>query len=1295
MRIRNKYFSCILLLKLSLFLVFNNIVLYSQDIVVSEYYNISGYPNGEWTELLVINDVPSLTGYVLRDNSLVDGIPAKWQGGVRFKDHPLWKNMRRGTIIVIHHRGSVIIDDNKLDGYIEIGAEALEYFEKICFGCDMQYWHSSALSINIGGDIMELLDDSGKHIHSLSHMELPSGDYNNITNHKINFEGVIGDKESVCVVPGASPAAYSSGSDNSQANSSTEYITKGLPNKSNSSTKQNQEFWRKIREPNWNYPELNYKIFKDSIVFSWNSADDSFAGDSSLGYLLVRYPKFSSKIPKLPVDGKQYKAGDKYEDLEILANISNYESNQFTQITNLPCDFEYIYRLYVYCFAGNEYPETYARGRSYNEMKYAETTVVKKKPPTPMIISMTGEFEFCENDSLVLFCDLNENIDSYEWFHNEKKLESSDSDTIVVSTEGAYKVKCTNNYGCRSNSEEAFIREIPIPSAEISIDNNIIKIDTTIYLCEIDDIFLEASKADKILWLFNDEIVPNSNSVILKPEGEGEYKYIGINSRECADTSGIITLKIMIDDLSYSSDSISFDLMSNESSSDKKMILYNLQEYSIQLSEVNIPNNYEILATSFPTEIPGNDSLELNIRYTPEYSGEFLGKMIISKNCTQDTIILNGNKSSSKILLSSNNIDFGKQLFCDSSPRHEDLIVYNSGESEIKLNELVIKPPFESIILDGANTIQPKDSTAIRITFDNSVLGKYNEIFVIKYDDGMAKDSVAIGLNAESVTPEYYINDYIIDMGDYKGCVTSKDSSIKIINTGVVDIIFDVKNQNGSINYLNLPLIVKVADSVSLDFEFVPGSNGYDSIYDTLMISPCSIPVPLEFTSDKRNSVVNTDPDIINFGTTTSCNNNKITREIKIDFINTETEYAIIKKFDIHPPFESNLKQGDTLRENNLEIYFRPDNDGQDSGEAEIILDICDITILIDLAGNAENPVPDFNNFLDFNKVLVDEAKSDSIKFINNYQFPIIIDDIVFPEKPFLCTIDIKSLPLTINEFDSLTIPMQVLSDIPGVFKDSVIILSNEPCKAEYPVLLDVDILPKPEYEFTITLPELKSKPGYEFSWDITANFDDIYIDFEQISIVLAYNPTLIQTISVSPSHSSNAAEPINFSFSEDKGRLYIDCSYLYPDKIIPGELFNIMSKAFIGDSSGCEVIIDSLFIKTSENLIVTTNNSQFEIDSVCWNDFRNIKLIEGFPELIISNRGEYSEIKFKAGNQNIAEIKLYNTLGELVWSQEYRSGSNDYIIINTQNLDLFPGFYIVNMQYENHSLTRKMMIRR
>ena len=146
-------------------MIFTNEV-HAQFVVISEYQNISAIPEGEYTELLIVVDKVDLVGYTLRDNSG----SGDWQGGIKFRDVPLWKNLRMGTVIVIGHRNipaSVIGDQNPSDGSLVVGALDANLFDKVLYSTTD--WNANALSIAQPYDMLQLLDPAGNPHYTLGH----------------------------------------------------------------------------------------------------------------------------------------------------------------------------------------------------------------------------------------------------------------------------------------------------------------------------------------------------------------------------------------------------------------------------------------------------------------------------------------------------------------------------------------------------------------------------------------------------------------------------------------------------------------------------------------------------------------------------------------------------------------------------------------------------------------------------------------------------------------------------------------------------------------------------------------------------------------------------------------------------------------------------------------------------------------------------------------------------------------------------------------------------------------------
>jgi hypothetical protein len=119
----------------------------AQDMVISEYYNIQDV-NGEWTELVVVKDNLNAVGFVLTDANTGQVLR---MGGPKFKDIPLWRNLRAGTIIVVWHRdipAGITKDIDARDGYLEVSSRDTDLFtiyllpmRVMCFRSLMQTKH--------------------------------------------------------------------------------------------------------------------------------------------------------------------------------------------------------------------------------------------------------------------------------------------------------------------------------------------------------------------------------------------------------------------------------------------------------------------------------------------------------------------------------------------------------------------------------------------------------------------------------------------------------------------------------------------------------------------------------------------------------------------------------------------------------------------------------------------------------------------------------------------------------------------------------------------------------------------------------------------------------------------------------------------------------------------------------------------------------------------------------------------------------------------------------------------------
>lgn len=303
---------------------------YSQEAVISEYFNSNDFED-EWTEILVVKDNLSLVGYSIRDNSEDYNDGEKWQGGVKFNDIPLWRNLRAGTAIVIKHRGYNAPDTDPSDGYIEIESENNTYFTKTDWG------PISSLSLQKFGDVVQLRNAYDANVHALAHVKRSSqGDFYQISGKKIAYVGDCDFGYSISVANAEKIEDYNFNTtnlngydDNAIVTSHSPNLTKGRANNNNIGTATNWKFWQTLREPKFAKPNIKSKSVNGKVHLSWTPIDATPKENDYGGYIIIRTTDLNSKMC-LPVDGKSYFVGQKVcVTSEVVGILQGKNHNEF------------------------------------------------------------------------------------------------------------------------------------------------------------------------------------------------------------------------------------------------------------------------------------------------------------------------------------------------------------------------------------------------------------------------------------------------------------------------------------------------------------------------------------------------------------------------------------------------------------------------------------------------------------------------------------------------------------------------------------------------------------------------------------------------------------------------------------------------------------------------------------------------------------------------------------------------------------------------------------------------------
>lgn len=375
--------------------------LVTPEVVVSSYWN-TGNPNDEFTELLVISDNLNLGNWTLGDNNTTQ---SSWNTPFTFlMSNTIWSNLRAGTIIIVWHRTNNSLgqpnktDFNKADGFIMVAADNTSYFSG---------GSSNTLNISATGDIIQIKNASDTYVHSLGHRLSFGPSWGPLPLPKLNHKVTLYGTDLCMICPGSSLQEYGDipPQDGTTWTASLPSplppfdTTFGLPNKCSASQTTNSDFWRSLRQPTWNSPNLtgNVNPSNTQVTLNWNAVDDLNPTDGTQGYMILRN---STNTFITPNDGTTYLTGELIGGATVIAIIPSSQIISYIDLTPVPCSDGFYYQIYSYRYStddkrGNSY--NYARGRAYNETSFGSVQVTYPAAVAPTSASSDRD-NFCADD---------------------------------------------------------------------------------------------------------------------------------------------------------------------------------------------------------------------------------------------------------------------------------------------------------------------------------------------------------------------------------------------------------------------------------------------------------------------------------------------------------------------------------------------------------------------------------------------------------------------------------------------------------------------------------------------------------------------------------------------------------------------------------------------------------------------------------------------------------------------------------------------------------------------------------
>lgn len=1247
----------------------------SPEIVVSEITNASS-PASESTELLVIKDNLSLVNYVLRDNSEFDS----WQGGVRFKDIPLWKNLRAGTIIFIEHRNvdePLMLDKDPKDGFLYVGALDQELFDTVKFTVTST-WLLRALNLNGTADIMQILDAAGNHVHALALGKGTHSDFLPIQSRSLNHS--TGSVNAITrVYPGLSlEDYYGDNSSDRKSVSAPNNNTKGTPNKNIAGQDDNQAFWRKIREPEWNNPAFtSIVVTMNNVKLNWTPMTDPNPSDNIQGYMILSTDDSEPDTNRAPVDGTTYVINQTIGNWKVVdivpASQTTYDDpNNFK---NIACGGSYKYRVYAFRFEQDQVekrntPERDARGRQYLTDRYAVARAYKPAMNKPNVTANGGlqngeKISACQGKTITFS---STPATKYQWYKDNNPLTNQTAPTLAVTQSGKYYVEVTNDVGCTAQSDEYTVEVIPAPVITLNQGK-------TAKLCAGETLTITASGAGPTYTWFKDNVIISGQTTnTLSLTQTGVYKVSGSNSIGCADTSDILTVTARETKFTISQPDLDFGQLDGCTSSKTAATEFtNTGKDTLFITKIDVTTDFTVVSP-LPMTIAPNEKKSVFFRFNRPSQGISNGtaSVTVSPCTTVQPMTLKGEKLKSDFAADRGSITFAERLTCETAVQDSVFNIDNTGNDVLTLIGYPwnVKSPFSIVArIPDREVIQPGSSIRIRVNYNPpSGEGNYSDELKIPFESGACKDTIRIVLTAQRKKPVLTaVNSSELVFTPLLGCDKEILDSIAIRNDSRQPFFIAQQLADTSVYTLrNIPDTIKPGAVKQLHIRFRPNQEGDYSDSLPLFVDGCSdTALVIKVRGTKKSASAILSQSSIVFGDVFSCDTlMALADTITLSLANFPGAVTIddIAVTNVEP-FSINLTKGQTISDGEkIIVRFSPRFDRSYTDNIRLRLQPCDLTLNVPVSGTRKSSVFSWTKNFDFGTVDTGQQRTGSVVFKNTSRLPITLRDLdKISSPPFTITVVDKPLPAVINPGDSAII--SIMYSPKTAVRDSIIahFVISAPCDTVFALNLkglgrirgnNPNANPA-----TLLVQNTKAKPGENFMFSVSLQSPDTakfsLMKVYRLELDLTYNGSVMMPLSakVSQNQSGYQAQITETAAGAMKLVLTHPQQANAPTFITDGRLVDIEALAMLGDAATSDITIvnDNIAGNALKATEFTYEKGILTLTDVCNLNGRLVK-ISGTPGVTIasSSRG-IMEIHFENVSTDYTSVEIYSSMGEKI----------------------------------------------
>jgi gliding motility-associated-like protein len=164
----------------------------------------------------------------------------------------------------------------------------------------------------------------------------------------------------------------------------------------------------------------------------------------------------------------------------------------------------------------------------------APTTVTTLTATIPVVTSPSGQFSFCQGQSLIL--EATTGLASYQWSMNNIQISGANADTLVVTETGSYTVTVGSSNGCNTSSAPIVINLLPLPSIQISPPGPIL-------ICNAIPASLQVTAGAASYQWFNTGVsITGATSNTFLAAQSGDYNVVITNTSGCSATSNTVVV---------------------------------------------------------------------------------------------------------------------------------------------------------------------------------------------------------------------------------------------------------------------------------------------------------------------------------------------------------------------------------------------------------------------------------------------------------------------------------------------------------------------------------------------------------------------------------------------------------------------------------------------------------------------------------------------------------------------------------------------------------------------------------